>query len=145
MREQNWDVSLVMFARNVEGARFEWGLTDCASLVRRVAMAMYGYDVFDGVVETWNDKDSARAALNGLTAPDYLEMAGAIEIPRGFATTGDILVMPGQDEVGLVQLGIVLPSSKALISTIRDGVEIINRWQDAVTPETTVYRLPYEQ
>ena len=53
-RVNNWDLALVEWAESVRGKPYEWGVTDCGTLVRDACAAMYGREMFPEV-KRWFD------------------------------------------------------------------------------------------
>lgn len=99
MRVRNWDVRLFHWADSVVGRAFEWGTTDCASLVRAGHVAMYGKDVFGW--PTYSSKlDATKAKKKVGGIPKALRKV-CTEIGRRFARTGDIVVITHKRQYGM--------------------------------------------
>lgn len=124
-RIHNWDVSLVRFAQLVEGDVFEWGRTDCASVVRQALMQILGVDPWKGCLGTWKTKTGALRVFKRTEPQDVLESTGAVRVGTLFATAGDVALGRGVDARGLLGLAMVLPSNKVLTSTPEKGVYIV--------------------
>lgn len=123
MRVANWDVKLVGFAIGIRGEDFDWGISDCVSLARQCLYVILDEDPWDSL-GTWKTKTSALKAFKGIKIDKYLEKTGAIEIDYNFLTTGDFVISPNEDIHGLMQIAIVLPMHKVLVSSMSDGVTI---------------------
>ena len=68
MRVDSWDVRLVEFAREVVGLSFTWGVTDCATLVRRTQSVLLGKDPWKGYAPNWTTKRGAVQASRKMGA-----------------------------------------------------------------------------
>lgn len=140
-RLRNWDVELAQLARAVTGETFEWGTTDCASLVLRGVEVMYGEQII--VSGKWTTRTGALRAWKKIESADrVLEAAGATRVKRAFWQSGDVLLTPGPDEHGLPRLALAIPAQSVLVADLNDGVRIVKR----VDMEDGTYgmRLPYE-
>lgn len=138
-RIRNWDVQLVLWAREQIGKPFEWGRTDCASLTRGALAVMYGTDPLTAVF--WSDLRSALSAIEGLGgAAAALQRLGAQPCPLKFAQAGDIAVGPERDAHGLVQLSVVLGRGQVLVTTPEHGVAVASI--AALTHGTECWRVP---
>ncbi len=124
---ENWDSRLVELAREVVGEPFEWGVTDCASLVRRALKVMYGRDVWKGHVGEWKTLRGA-VGVNGRTdRQEALRSSGAVEVAKSYAWSGDVALGASEDDHGMLQVAVLLPTRKAMTSTPRDGVVIVDK------------------
>jgi hypothetical protein len=126
-RLANWDSHLVGFARGVVGEDFEWGTTDCASLVRRGLIAMMGEDVWKKHVRIWKTRRGALAASKKTEPEHVLEVSGAVKVGTKFAWAGDVAMGKNLDDHNMVQLSLLLPTRKALTSTPDRGVIIVDK------------------
>lgn len=124
-RIHNWDVCLVRFAQFVEGRDFQWGRTDCASLVRQALTEILGTDPWRGALGTWSTKTGALRVFKRTKPQRVLRSTGAVRVGTLFATAGDVALGPGGDARGLLGLAMVLPSNKVLTSTPERGVYIV--------------------
>jgi len=134
MRMQNWDARVVGWAESVLGQPFVWGKTDCAMNVRALSRALYGRDVFK--VETWKSKVKA---LRLLTEKGGLQVAlaqVAHPIGRGFATTGDVALMPDK---GLAASLLVVVEQKAVAATPGKPLQFVAL--SSLPPDTQFWRL----
>lgn len=139
MRVENWDLALFRWLKKKLGKPFRWGRTDCASLVKGAAKAMYGRNVF-GDVAPWSSLRTAKEALDAVDSiPAVLVSQGATRVRRAFTQSGDIAYTPGIDDDGLPRLAVVW-SGKALVSTLGDGVRIVPLAD--LADDTEFWRLP---
>lgn len=91
----NWDVELVKWAEQEVGQQFEWGYSDCCSLVRRALSVMYGRDLCAGTPPYRSLLGARRALQQTGGAVTVLKNLGALEVSGpGFLQTGDIAVGP---------------------------------------------------
>jgi hypothetical protein len=124
---ENWDRRIVEFAIGVQGQPFEWGQTDCVSLVRRGLQVMFGEDVWKGHVGTWKTR---RGALTVSGKTDYegaLLASGAVEVGHHYGTSGDVALGPKEDEHGMIQMGLLVPTRKVVTATPHVGVAIVDK------------------
>ncbi len=99
MRLRNWDVRLFHWADGVLGRSFEWGVTDCASLVRAAHVAMYGEDVFEwSVYKSLKDATSAKEKVGGIRNALKKDCA---RVGTKFARSGDIVLIKHKGEEGM--------------------------------------------
>lgn len=125
-RLANWDTHLVSFARDVVGREFEWGVTDCATLVRRGLIEMLGRDVLKGHHRVWKTRRGALMASR-VKPQDALKASGAERVGNKFAWSGDVAVGRRVDDHGMIRVALLLPTRKALTSTPDLGVIIVDR------------------
>ena len=138
MRIRNWDLALFRWLTKKVGKPFRWGRTDCASLVKGAARAMYSKNVFASV-GAWTSLRTAKETLDSLDdTRAVLESQGAIRVKRTFVQSGDI-TYSGTDDSGLPQLAVIW-NSKALVSTPQDGVRIVELAD--LAEDTEFWRLP---
>lgn len=126
-RLANWDVNLVDFARDVVGQEFEWGTTDCASLVRRGLIAMMGKDLLKKHVGIWKTRRGALIASRHTKPEHALKASGAVKVGALYAWSGDVAVGANVDDHGMVQVALLLPTRKALTSGQEKGVIIVDK------------------
>ncbi len=99
MRLRNWDVRLFAWADDVVGRSFEWGLTDCASLVTSSHVAMYGEDVFRWpVYKSLKGAMSAKEKVGGIRKALKKDCA---KVGIKFARSGDIVLIRHKGEEGM--------------------------------------------
>ena len=126
-RLANWDSHLVDFARGVVGEDFEWGTTDCASLVRRGLVSILGEDVWREYVRVWKTRRGAWRASQKMEPEHVLKSSGAVEVGTKSAWSGDVALGKSLDDHNMVQLSLLLPARKALTSTPDRGVVIVDK------------------
>ncbi len=113
------------FAQLAEGQAFEWGRTDCASLVRRALTQMLGVDPWKKHLGVWTTRTGALRVLKRTKPHKVLKSTGAVQVGTLFATAGDVALGRHLDARGLLGLAMVLPSNKVLTSTPESGVYIV--------------------
>lgn len=139
IRVPNWDTALVEFALEVDGEPFEWGRTDCVSIVRLALSRMYGgTDPLDGHIGSWTTKRGALRVSKNTDALDALKRAGFVEVAPVYATTGDVALGATADACGAPAVSIVLPMRMMLVSTPEHGVRMVHR--DDINPGTRYWR-----
>lgn len=115
-RVRNWDVRLVEWQGRVLGEPFEWGRTDCASLVVGALEAMYDELPLEGPVPEYEgERDAvlAHKATGGVA--EALAEGGADRVDLNFARQGDVLIgLPEQG--GLPGAAVVVESSYVMAS-----------------------------
>lgn len=139
-RLNDWNERLVAYANSVNGARFRWGRTDCATLAHRAMRAMYGTvnPLGDGI-EAYTSKASALKVGRAVGSPSkYLRSLGFASVGTNFAQSGDLVVFRGRSD-GYPQIGVVV-SGKLMVSDPNTGVELhrIGSWPKG----TKLWRAP---
>lgn len=137
-RVSNWDTHLVAFAEEVVGQEFEWGTTDCASLVRRGLIAIMGKDVLKKYVGAWKTRRGALTASRRVKPEHALKASGAVRVGTRFAWSGDVAVGANTDGHDMVQVALLLPTRKVLTSTPEKGVFISDKL--SLTKSTRFWR-----
>lgn len=118
MRVPNWDVLLFRWSVSVVGQPYEWGRTDCASLVRQAMTIVYGSDPFD--VRPWSTKRQALTRLKAVgSVEDALRAAGMVPVALRHAQGGDVLCEAVSDGYGAC--GVVV-GRVVVWATQEDGV-----------------------
>jgi len=136
MRKKNFEIELVKYANEINNSPFEWGVTDCATIVRKSIEIMLGEDIFD--LPLWDSLKTARSIVRDLNILKLMGDVGGLPITLSYAHTGDIGLYPNLDDNGLPQFCVVLPRRKILISTIHKGVEITELY--SLLENTTFWR-----
>lgn len=91
-RAPNWRLRLLQWTSEINGHPFEWGETDCGSLVRKACERMYEQEVFPGVINYTTLRGAKRAwNATGGTA-QKLKDIGAEKIDINFSQRGDIII-----------------------------------------------------
>lgn len=147
MRHSDWDLRLNSMKEKVLGEPFEWGRTDCATLVVRALEAMYPPDDVPLPAErpSYGDESGAlraHAATGGVS--DVLRAQGAEEVPLNFARQGDVLI--GVDEAGGVPGAAIVVENRYLVASEEEGV-VLRRLRDlreAGGEGVTVLRVPHD-
>jgi len=133
LRAMTWDTNLVLYVDSIVGQPFEWGRTDCATIVREALRSMYGKDMLG--IGTWTTKTGATRMLKKIGSyNDALAGAGAHEVPIRFRQRGDVAILPGGDCDGFPGLGVVV---RAGVLTVDDVVMIL-----PLESEATIMRFP---
>lgn len=127
------------YASAMRGLPFEWGKTDCASIVRAGLELTYEKDLFDGKIKPWTSLKTAASRWKSIDLENLLLSLGAQEVSPQHTQAGDLAIGPELDENQLPQLALVLPVSKVLISTPEYGVQIIH--VSDLLPGTRYWRL----
>jgi len=136
---QRW---LVAYVREVMGQPYQWGSTDCASLVWGAVVALYEDDARPALrpVEYTSLREAyARHQELGGTAAE-LEACGARLIVPAYLHDGDIVTAPPSEEDELPAAGVVV-SRGVLTSDVERGV-----WHAPLSwlPEDAeLWRLPH--
>ena len=124
-RIERWDSELTYFAERVRRDDYAWGQTDCASIVRRGLMLLYGKDIWKGAVPSYRSIKGAVRVAGSHDIIEVLEGTGAKEIQPGFATAGDVAVL-SDPEYPLPRVALLIMGRKALVSDPDKGVSIID-------------------
>ena len=95
-RVRNWDGLLMGWARSVAGRPFVWGITDCGTLARGAALAMYGVDLVPDAPH-YRTKTGALRAVGRTSVAAELERAGARRVGVAYLQAGDVLCAPDED------------------------------------------------
>ena len=121
-RPPDWDFRLVAFANGERGRRFRWGQTDCYSVARHALEIVYGHPVLPVVAYT--SKAKAATAVRSFEDPHAaLVELGAEHVPITFAQQGDLLLLPGDDGLGLLRFAVVADGrGRVLTSDPDEGV-----------------------
>lgn len=121
MRVRNWDVRLVEWANDLVGQEYDWGRTDCGSLVERAHRLMFGKQIFPGMkYSTKREAVAIHARTGGVEG--VLRKAGAVEIERNFVQQGDVFVEPDGD--GMPSCAVVIAGG-LLMTSPTDGVQLV--------------------
>jgi len=130
-----WDADLVIYVKSVIDEPFEWGRTDCATLVRHALKAMYGKDVLRGV-GSWRTLAEARRAVKRIGPYEtFFKSKGCEEWSPAYRQRGDVAILPsGGDRDGLPGLGVVVRGG---VLTVDDFVMIL-----PIEEGTVIMRFP---
>lgn len=121
----NWDVEVVLYINSIRGADFEWGKTDCLSVVRGTLIKIYGEDLWAGL-GSWDSIRVVKNLNDVVDIPSFLVDTGARLVDSvQFLRTGDIGVVPADDD-GLPSILVVTPSRRILTSSQETGVVLLN-------------------
>lgn len=129
VRVADYEVRVVDLAEKLRGSAFVWGSTDCASVARRVLVAMLATDPWRKLVRPY---DSLRTALSTFQDVDLTTIwweSGGCEVVDRPLWTGDVGMGPGQDSDALPSLYVALPRSLALAATRTRGVFVAHQSQ----------------
>ena len=139
-RVGDWNERLVAYANSVNGAPFQWGVTDCASLVRYALRAMYGRDLLRGMGSYRSSPSALRVGRQVGPVGAYLRDRGFQAVGLAFAQSGDTVVFRGLDR-GHPQLGVVV-SGRLLVSDPDTDV-VLHRLPIGAWPKgTKLWRAP---
>lgn len=140
-RIRSWRSALVAWAESLRGQSFEWGRTDCASLVRHAFTICFGQDVVPEIPR-WTTATAAARVLAEYPIEDVLRELEAEVLPLSFARGGDIIVLPEpEEEVGRVLLMVCIDASSFLSVSRDDGVQIVGLEQITDPGACRVYSL----
>lgn len=116
-RELNWDTRLHAWGLRELGRPFQLGETDCASLVRRAMLLIYGVDQFANVplYETAPEALQVLHATGGVKAA--LLAVGAIECPITMARAGDVIITDAKQEDDITDNSFVCLSAHEALRT----------------------------
>lgn len=121
-RVRNWDIRLVEWCDDVQGEPFEWGATDCASLVAGALEAMYDQDLVGDTLPSYDSEEEAREAHEDTGGPStVLRALGCEEIALNFARQGDVIIGVGE-EAGMEGCAVVV-ASEFVVASEKRGVE----------------------
>jgi len=140
-RVLNWDVRLVQYAGRLQGEAFEWGVTDCGTLVRGALTVLYDHDVLEAALGApWTSLRGAAGAWRAVgSVQSVLGALKAVEVPGAFVQAGDVGVFPGEDVDGLPRL-VVCIGARILTVHRERGVEVV--WSSVLPGGTRFWRLP---
>jgi len=95
-RVPNWNYKIWEVGEEVRGQPFEWGITDCVTIARRVLEAQFGEDIIAPHFNSeYKTKTGATRAFNKIgSMTDIALAAGAKEIDPINARDGDIMIFP---------------------------------------------------
>ena len=114
---------LIQWARYVEGTPFAWGTVDCVSTALTAAAIVTGRDVLD--LGEWDGPETLRAALEDAGGPVALLESVAQQVGQRRSTTGDIVYVPGADDITGMGSLMVVVTDRLLVATIEDGVRLV--------------------
>lgn len=136
-RVRTWDVDLQTWAGSLIGEPFQWGTTDCVSIVIEAQRIIYGADVFQ--LPKWKSKAKALRTLVEVKSFRAVLRRYANPVGRGFLQMGDIvLVKNGCDVLGTDGLMLVV-RDYALFTHPDEGV--IRVPLEAIPKRATFWRV----
>ena len=122
-RVPNWSQKLVAFAIEQRELAFEWGRTDCGSLVRRGLELVFGEPVLE-LAGYASELEAERTMKQLGEAATVFESQGAASELLSRASGGDVVIRPGIDD-GLPRLGLFLYPEAVLTSDPENGPHVI--------------------
>ncbi len=126
-RVPNWSQKLVAFAIEQCKLPFEWGSTDCGSLVRRGLELVWGAPILElGDYSSEIEADRMMKRL-GAAATFFESQGGNVEL-LSRASGGDVVIRPGIDD-GLPRLGLFLYPEGVLTSDPEHGPHVIKPYE----------------
>lgn len=132
-RPAGWKKELRLYAAARAGTEFEWGYSDCGTIVRDAVAIVTGEDPLGSGYAT---QAAALRLLRKLgSVPRALEAIGAVRVRDNFAMPGDVLVNPESAD-HVVELAVMFGRG-ALGADVERGVY----WLAGV-PAWDCYRLP---
>lgn len=138
-RVLNWDVKLATFASETYGRAFQWGETDCGTLVRKAHAVMYGEDLYRFLGD-WDSPAAAgrilasRGGFSGILAELDAQL-----VDLAYVQSGDVLCAMGHG--GAIGLAAVAVAGKVLIADEASGITVEEM---PVAGVDAIYRLPWE-
>lgn len=125
-RPQDWKSRLGAWAHEQLDKPFEWGTTDCATLVRDAVGVMFNGDVSADV----RRYDSLRGAAEVLAEVGgtlkWLEAHGSVPVDQNYIQVGDVVILPQEPEeiaegaaVVVVREHVLVTSPNAVVSMVR--------------------------
>jgi len=127
IRVPNWSSKLVAFAEVQRKKNFEWGETDCGSLIRKGLKLVFGKPILD-VDEYSNEREAEKVMKKLGDASSFFESQGAVNELLSRASGGDVVVRPGVDD-GLPRLGLFLYPDALLTSDPEYGPHVIKAYE----------------
>jgi len=124
-RVANWSQKLVAFAIEQRELAFEWGRTDCGSLVRRGLELVFGEPVLE-LAGYASELEAERTMKQLGEAATFFESQGAVNELLSRASGGDVVIRPGIDD-GLPRLGLFLYPEAVLTSDPENGPHVIKQ------------------
>ena len=126
-RVPNWSQKLVAFAIEQRELAFEWGRTDCGSLVRRGLELVWGEPILGGP-DYWSIASAEDTMKTLGEAATFFESQGAASELLSRASGGDVVIRPGIDD-GLPRLGLFLYPEGVLTSDPEHGPHVIKPYE----------------
>lgn len=123
-RIRNYEIELVKFANNIVGKEYEWGSTDCGSIVLSGLEIILNDFSRLSKLPRWFSMQEALHQYKHVDINNILENTGAFGVDRSFIGAGDVAVSPNKVDGGIPSLSLVLPLRKILVSTPETGVMI---------------------
>ena len=137
-RVPNWDVKLVRWAETQFGEPFEWGRTDCGSLIKSGLRLIFGQPVLDEGLR-YKDEESAVGVIRTVgTVARYFTQLGGVRLIPTRAAGGDIVVRPGRDD-GLPRMGLMLHPTGFVTSDPVNGPHVVSKYQ--LPSRARIYRM----
>lgn len=138
MRLRNWNVAIKQRADELVGSKFIWGETDCVSVIRIMAVEIFGEDVFAGVVPGYTTEIGAKRALSRVgDFNDLAVQAGCVEVPRTMMTDGDLII----SDYGDYQNVAMVVGGKLFVASVEEGLQYMSLRYLADDSEFRVYRI----
>lgn len=121
--------NLVRWAASQLGRKFEWGVSDCASLTSEGFKILYGDEPFP-YLEKWKSKEEALKLYNKVGKPsEILKLdPNFVEIKKNYCQTGDIVIL----DTNPLQLTSIIIENGILIFEEEKGV-ILRKFKDIKT------------
>jgi hypothetical protein len=89
-RYLDWPLRLELFAADHVGREFAWGLTDCGSLVRRAALAMYEVTPAWELAAFHNRREARQVVTTWRTEAGLMGWVGAVPLGVDGVIDGDV-------------------------------------------------------
>lgn len=138
-RTFNFEAKLFDWSRDLLGQEYEWGETDCGTLMIASQRVMHSEPVFESV-DNYTTEIGAKRALTKVGGVRALMLDnGGSEIEFNFRQPGDIIVTPESDDSDFPWFSIVIDYDAFTSSPSRGVVMLDLDVFDA--DEVTVWRL----
>lgn len=88
--------AVLAWFRGVQGAPFQWGVTDCAMLTLEALGRLTGRDYASAYRGLWSCEGEALAHFRREWPSEVLEGLGAREVHPQYRVFGDVVTVPGE-------------------------------------------------
>lgn len=115
----NYEGRLAEWVRHKLGMAYEWGKTDCGTLVREGLFLILNHDPFPFVPD-WNNEQESRKIWEDMGGVDHAFLGfGAEKTDTNYIQTGDIAVLEVDK---FITAAMVIGNNKMLFSSTDKGV-----------------------
>ena len=119
----NYEVRLSEWVKHKLGMAYEWGKTDCGTIVREGLFLILDRDPFPYVPD-WKSESESRKIWDEMGGVDHAFLGfGAQKIGANYVQTGDVAIL----EIGrFLTAALVIGNNKILFSSEDKGIEARN-------------------